>query len=144
VPAQVFTPVLVATHNSSAAFFTVGAAASAELQTLAETGNVMDVQDSGGLHGPGNTGGVVVTGSDTFNWVSLAAMLIPTNDAFVSARTTLPAAGEVKVLYAYAYDAGTEVTNAWRPSSSTIDSARPGPAVTCSRERSPVRLTSTP
>ena len=124
VPAQVFTPVLVATHNSSAALFTVGAAASAELQVLAETGNVtpmttllnadtnvLDVQNSGGLHGPGNTGGVVVTGSDTFNWVSLASMLIPTNDAFVSARTTLPAAGEVKVLYAYAYDAGTEVND---------------------------------
>ena len=124
VPAQVFTPVLVATHNSSAALFTAGATASAELQTLAETGNVtpmttllnadtnvMDVQNSGGLHGPGNTGGVVVTGSDTFNWVSLAAMLIPTNDAFVGLRTTLPAAGEVKVLYAYAYDAGTEVND---------------------------------
>ncbi len=124
VPAQAFTPVLVATHNSSAALFTVGTAASAELQTLAETGNVtpmttllnadtnvLDVQNSGGLHGPGNTGGVVVTGSDTFNWVSLASMLIPTNDAFVGVRTTLPAAGEVKVLYAYAYDAGTEVND---------------------------------
>jgi hypothetical protein len=124
VPAQVFTPVLVATQNSSAALFTVGTAASAELQALAETGNVtpmttllnadtnvLDVQNSGGLHGPGNTAGIVVTGSDAFNWVSLAAMLIPTNDAFVSARTTLPAAGEVKVLYAYAYDAGTEIND---------------------------------
>ena len=120
VPAQIFTPVLVATHNASATLFTLGMPASAELQALAEMGNVMpltarlnadtnvlDVQNSGGLHGPGNTSGVVVTGSDTFNRVSLAAMLIPTNDAFVGLSTTLPAAGEVKVLYAYAYDAGT-------------------------------------
>ena len=124
VPAQIFTPVLVATHNSSATLFTPGMPASAELGTLAETGNVtplttllnadtnvMDVQNSGGLHGPGNTGGVVVTGSDTFNRLSLAAMLIPTNDAFVGLSTTLPAAGEIKVLYAYAYDAGTEVND---------------------------------
>ena len=124
VPAQIFTPVLVATHNASATLFTLGMPASAELQALAEMGNVMpltarlnadtnvlDVQNSGGLHGPGNTGGVVVTGSDTFNRVSVAAMLIPTNDAFVGLSTTLPAAGEVKVLYAYAYDAGTEVND---------------------------------
>ena len=124
VPAQVFTPVLVATHNSSTSIFTLGTAASSELQTLAESGNVtplttllngdsnvMDVQSSGGLHGPGNTGGVIVTGSDTFNRLSLAAMLIPTNDAFVGLNTTLPAAGETKVVYAYAYDAGTEVND---------------------------------
>ena len=113
VPAQIFTPVLVATHNSSATIFTVGTPASSALQVLAEGGdvapltallngdtNVMDVQDSGGLHGPGNTGGVVVTGSDTFNRVSLAAMLIPANDAFVGLNTTLPADGEIKVVYA--------------------------------------------
>ena len=90
VPAQIFTPVLVATHNASATLFTLGMPASAELQALAEMGNVMpltarlnadtnvlDVQNSGGLHGPGNTSGVVVTGSDTFNRVSLAAMPDP-------------------------------------------------------------------
>ena len=40
VPAQIFTPVLVATHNSSATLFTPGMPASAELGTLAEPGNV--------------------------------------------------------------------------------------------------------
>lgn len=124
VPMQLFTPVLVATHNSSTAMFLPGTPASPELQALAETGNVaplaallngdtnvMDVQDSGGLHGPGNTGGVFVTGSDTFNRLSLAAMLIPTNDAFVGLNTTLPADGKTKVVYAFAYDAGTEVND---------------------------------
>ncbi len=124
VPMQLFTPVLVATHNSSTTMFLPGTPASSELQTLAETGNVaplaallsgdtnvMDVPDSGGLHGPGNTGGVFVTGSDTFNRLSLAAMLIPTNDAFVGLNTTLPADGETKVVYAFAYDAGTEVND---------------------------------
>ena len=124
VPAQVFTPVLVATHNSSATIFTLGTAASSELQTLAESGNVaplmallnsdtnvMNAQSSGGMHGPGNTGGALVTGSDTFNRLSLAAMLIPTNDAFVGLNTTLPADGETMVVYAYAYDAGSEVND---------------------------------
>lgn len=123
-PRQHFTPMLVATHNASAAIFNLGMPASPELQTLAEGGdvapltallntsaNVMDVQTAAGLHGPGGTTSVTVMGGAGFDRVSVAAMLIPTNDAFVGLDTALPAAGEMKVVYAYAYDAGTETND---------------------------------
>lgn len=48
------------------------------------------------------------SGGGGFDQLSLATMLIPTNDAFAGLETTLPDAGEMKVVYAYAYDAGTE------------------------------------
>ena len=124
VPMQHFTPVLAATHNSSTTIFLPGTAASSELQALAETGNVapltallnadtnvMDVQDSGGLHGPGGTLQIVVTGGSNFDRLSLIAMLIPTNDAFLGLDTELPGPGETKVVYAFAYDAGTEAND---------------------------------
>ena len=123
-PRQHFTPVLVSTHNASAYVFTPGMPSSPELGTLAESGdvapltallntsaNVWDVQIAAGLHGPGETTSVTVMGGGGFDRVSIAAMLIPTNDAFVGINTTLPAAGETKVLYAYAYDAGTEMND---------------------------------
>ena len=124
VPMQHFTPVLAATHNSSTTIFLPGTAASSELQALAETGNVapltallnadtnvMDVQDSGGLHGPGGTLQIVVTGGSNFDRLSLVAMLIPTNDGFLGLNTELPGVGETKVVYAFAYDAGTEMND---------------------------------
>ena len=68
---------------------------SPELGTLAESGdvapltallntsaNVWDVQIAAGLHGPGETTSVTVMGGGGFDRVSIAAMLIPTNDAF--------------------------------------------------------------
>ena len=123
-PAQHFTPIFAATHTSSMTLFLPGTAASPELQMLAETGNVapltalltgdanvMDVQTAGGLHGPGATAAVMVTGGAQFDRVSLAAMLIPTNDTFVGVNTWLPADGETKVVYAYGYDAGTEMND---------------------------------
>ncbi len=124
VPRQHFTPMLVATHNASAAIFNLGMPASPELGTLAESGdvaplmallntsaNVMDVQTAAGLHGPGGTTSATVIGGAGFDRVSVAAMLIPTNDAFVALDTTLPAPGEMKVVYANAYDAGTETND---------------------------------
>ena len=120
-PGQQFTPVLAATHRSSASFFLPGTRASSELRTLAEGGDVaplmallngrssfMDVTASAGLTGPGATAMVTVMAAGSFDRVSLAAMLIPTNDTFVGLNTALPEAGELKVAYAYAYDAGTE------------------------------------
>ena len=51
------------------------------------------------------------TSSNLHRYVSLAAMLIPTNDTFVGARVELPATPAVRTVYAYAYDAGTEVND---------------------------------
>mgnify|MGYP002849528141 CR=1 FL=1 len=124
-PAQSFTPVLAASHTSAASIFLAGTPASSELQAVAEGGDiapltallngmsttVMDVEATADLTTPGVTASVTVMGGGTFDRLSLVSMLIPTNDTFVGVNTRLPMAGETKVVYAYAYDAGTEVND---------------------------------
>jgi hypothetical protein len=124
-PGQSLTPILAATHSGAITLFLPGTPASTELKMLAEGGDVapltallsgmpatvMQVVSGSGLTTPGVTTTLSIMGGGTFDRVSLAAMLIPTNDAFVGIDTTLPVDGEVKVIYAYAYDAGTEVND---------------------------------
>ena len=124
-PGQSFTPILTATHSSAASIYLPGTTASSELETLAEEGNVapltsllnsmpasvMQVVSGSGLTTPGVTTSLSIMGGNTFDRLSIVAMLIPTNDAFVGVNTALPTDGEVTVVYAYAYDAGTEVND---------------------------------
>jgi hypothetical protein len=118
---QRFTPLLVATHGAGAQLFSVGAAASAELATLAEEGStaplanalqadpaVREVSSTSGLLAPGASVQVVIRGVPGER-ISLAAMLIPTNDAFVAVNgADLPKGRQVVTLNAVAYDAGSE------------------------------------
>jgi len=119
---QSFTPVLVATHKNAIRFFELGAAPSQEIADIAEggaTGGLKDLLDNapqyamdnastdGGLIGPGESRTVMVYGSRDFDRLSLAGMLLPTNDTLVAVNAmTLPR------LYAstnaLAYDAGSE------------------------------------
>ena len=124
-PGQSFTPILIATHSAAASIFLPGTTASAELATLAEEGNVapltsllnsmpatvMQVVSASGLTTPGVTTTLSIMGGGTFDRLSIAAMLIPTNDAFVGVNIALPADGELKVVYGFAYDAGSEVND---------------------------------
>lgn len=121
---QTFTPIMVASHRGEVELFEPGKAASAELAALAEggdigplseslkaTGRVMDIADSGGLLGPGES--VVVTveaSSHRRTRITLAAMLIPTNDGFI-ALGNLPAPHyyrKAESHYSPVYDAGSE------------------------------------
>ena len=92
---QQFTPILVASHKSSVALFKLGAPASPGLATLAEEGNTTpltaelvalsgtgQVVSGSGLTNPGATTTLIVEGRRGFARLSVAAMLIPTNDAF--------------------------------------------------------------
>ena len=120
--AQRFTPILGATHTPSVHVFRPGTMATPELRALAEDGDtapltamlngmpaaVSDVSSTAGLLTRGASVSFEVTGGGGFDVLSLAAMLIPTNDAFFGLETTLPEDGDMKVVYAYAYDAGTE------------------------------------
>lgn len=124
-PGQSFTPILAATHSAAASVFLPGTTASAALGTLAETGDVapltalltsmpaavMQVVSGSGLTTPGVTTSLTIMGGGTFDRLSIAAMLIPTNDTFVGVNTALPADGNLKVVYGFAYDAGTEVND---------------------------------
>lgn len=119
---QTFTPILAATLKKSSSLFTLGQPASLPLELLAEGGDTAPltehIQDSPeqmgevltvpGLLAPGETATFEIKGHHKHYALNLAAMLIPTNDAFVALSSVkLPKKGSVSYP-AVAYDAGTE------------------------------------
>lgn len=121
--AQLFTPILVSTHTQSVKLFSAGTAATPELRELAEEGStdplitllrgfradVRDAVSTSGLLTPGVTVGIEVMGGGPFDRISIAAMLIPSNDAFFGVTgVPLPTGNETVTFDAPAYDAGTE------------------------------------
>lgn len=120
-----FTPFIAATHTNALSFFELGAPASVEIAQIAEGGNIAPLQEvmasssavygstsSAGLLMPGETVTLAVDAPRYALWwskLSLAAMLLPTNDTFVSLNgVRLPTKGSVTYL-ANAYDAGRRV-----------------------------------
>ena len=122
---QFFTPQLLVTHNRRVSTFELGEAASLAMETLAEGGDtaplteqllskphrIADVLTIAGLLGPGQSVTTTIEGSNFHRFLSLAAMLIPTNDTFVALNgVELPRRGKRSYL-AVAYDAGTEAND---------------------------------
>lgn len=119
---QQFTPILVASHKSNVKLFELGRPASTELAILAEEGNTAplaaalsalpgtgQVVTGTGLTNPGASVTLIVDGRRGFGHFSVAAMLIPTNDAFVALNgVRLPRGNDVLKLTALAYDSGSE------------------------------------
>jgi hypothetical protein len=118
-PGQTFTPQLVVTHPQQAQLFNLGDPASEELEILAEAGNTqpltdavvniaMDVQTIPGLLEPGQSSSITVIGHPQKGYISVVAMMIPTNDTFIGLnRVPLPRKGTATFMVP-AYDAGTE------------------------------------
>jgi hypothetical protein len=121
-PGQTFTPQLVVTHPEDVQLFEAGFAASESLEILAEGGDTgpltqdvaneaYDVQTIGGLLLPGESTSIVVSAQPKRGYLSLAAMMIPTNDSFVALNgVKLPRKGSMS-FEAPAYDAGTEIND---------------------------------
>jgi len=119
---QTFTPLIVLTHKKGVKLFTPGSPASAELAMLAEGGdtdplsmrmsmnpNVGDIMTSEGMLGPGETTTVIIPRSGRFNYISLAAMMLPTNDGFIALNGVHAPLGRKTIMYlSPAYDAGSE------------------------------------
>ena len=119
---QQFTPILVATHQAGVRLFELGSPASPQLKTLAEQGNVgpmtalllgnpevRAVVNSGALLNPGQSVTQRVSTRGGFDNVSVAAMLIPTNDGFFAVNDLEgPNGQEAITVFSPAYDAGTE------------------------------------
>ncbi len=125
-----FTPILVATHSSDFKIFEVGKPAIPELALLAEDGNPgplaevalasgkvagsansADVLGTPPLLFPGQTVTLQVTSNRRARFLSLAAMLLPTNDSFVALNTVrLPIWGS-RTYQALGYDAGSETND---------------------------------
>jgi hypothetical protein len=121
-PGLMFTPLLVATHSPRVAFFKVGQPASAELAVLAEggdtapltaalaaTGEVFDAKSTAGLLQPGASVTVRVQARGRFDQISVAGMLLPTNDSFMAINAVdLPWDRQPVTVKAIGYDAGSE------------------------------------
>jgi hypothetical protein len=120
--AEKFTPILVASTRKSVKLFKLGEPASPELTAIAEGGDIagmaallmghpdmVDVAHSVGLLEPGDSVTVRVSARDA-RYISVASMLIPTNDAFF-ALNGVRVKGKEKVFWAPAYDAGTETND---------------------------------
>jgi hypothetical protein len=122
---QTFTPILVATHTRQVRLFELGQPAGEALEILAEAGDtqplmdlllshgsqVDDVETIPGLLGPGETTALHVRSNRHGRRISVAAMLIPTNDTFFALHAErLPFWGTAHY-QAPAYDAGTEAND---------------------------------
>ncbi len=119
-----FTPIIVATHSPSVQMFAAGTAASSELQAIAEGGDTSSmaallesvgatVANGSGLLAPGGTATFTID-DGAGSVLSLASMLLPTNDGFVGLNSVaLPSggAGDYVVYDAIGYDAGTEAND---------------------------------
>lgn len=119
-----FTPLIVAGHGSDLVMFRTGQTASAELESMAEGGDI-----SGLSTVIGNAGGVVVENpaagilnpgvATTFSidtgshqYLSLSAMLLPTNDGFVGLDSwKIPSEPGTYKTTLRGYDAGTEAND---------------------------------
>jgi hypothetical protein len=124
---QPMSPAVLVTHKKALRLFDVGTRASAGIQEIAENGNpavaaaaltganrVYDVVTTGApVHRIGGPGGNSLTATIRSNaehaFLSLATMLICTNDGFSGLDgAALPTDGTPVTYYAMAYDAGTE------------------------------------
>ena len=123
---QIFSPPVLATHKSRVAFFTLGEPASDQLVEVAENGNsseleelLSDLKDVDGIAAamgpvpPGKSVTIEIDSNSRFNRLSLASMLVNTNDAFLAINSErLPRFRYASVTYyATAYDAGSEANN---------------------------------
>jgi len=122
---QVFSPPLVVTHDKRVSLFSLGDPASEELAALAEDGmtgplhdlldgatGVLDMAMFDGMILPGDSASVEIDISHRQSLVSLAGMLVSTNDAFFSLNSTSVQVWGFrpfrKIAAARAYDAGSE------------------------------------
>lgn len=119
-PGQTFTPILVSAHSSGQSIFTLGEAASPELVAIAESGNTGPLQmklsdmgsepvSTGGLLGPGQSVSVTIMAKEDQDYLSLAGMMLPTNDGFIAVNGVK--LKKSRTLMLPAYDAGSEMND---------------------------------
>ena len=121
-----FTPFLVVAHPEGSSLFSTGQPASANLQAMAEGGDISGlsadvtalgatvVEDpANGLLPPAMSAMTSMNTDGTSNTqLSIVAMLLPTNDAFAGLNSiTIPTEPGTYVFNVPAYDAGTEAND---------------------------------
>jgi len=126
-----YTPFIVSAHTADVSLYKLGEAASTELQMMAEGGNIDGLDTmlmaanadiiknpAAGLLAPSGSFTTTITLSDGNGYLSLASMLLPTNDGFAALNgwkvPTDDAGAYVPGTYKMnlnAYDAGTEAND---------------------------------
>ena len=121
-----FTPFLAAAHPAGTSLFASGQPASANIQAMAEGGDIAgleaDVMGIGGTVVANPAGGLLAPAmSTTFNMntdgtsndrLTIVAMLLPTNDAFAGLNAVaIPTEPGTYTFNVPAYDAGTEAND---------------------------------
>lgn len=120
---QSFTPLLVITHKKGHPLLTLGSPASPELmriaeggdtgpfqQSLMDSGMAYDAMSSEGLLGPGQSVTLHVKSKGRFRYLTIAGMLLPTNDGVIAVNGMhLPKGSHTKMVPAY--DGGTELND---------------------------------
>jgi hypothetical protein len=120
-----FTPLIASSHSESASIFNLATAASTELQALAEGGDISGVSTmltamngdvvenpAMGLLAPAATTTFELSTSDGNGYLSIAAMMLPTNDGFVGLNSwEIPTTAGTYTILLNAYDAGTEAND---------------------------------
>jgi hypothetical protein len=137
---EIFTPIMVASHGPGIKLFTLGKSADVELEMLAEGGDTgplsgrlagagaLDVVTTGDVLPPGQSVTVHVRTNPGNDRVSVAAMLVPTNDAFFAINGVQgPRPFRSRTFMSPAYDAGTEIND-------EMCVSIPGPPFVCSGE----------
>ena len=138
---EVFTPIMVASHRHNTKLFKLGETASTELEIIAESGNpgpladslissgaALDVATADGVLFPGASLTLTVRTDRQHSHVSVASMLVPTNDAFFAVNGIHgPRGKHSKTVYSPAYDAGTE-------NNDELCANIPGPPFACTGE----------
>lgn len=120
-----FTPIITAAHTSDDHIFMVGTAATDELQTMAEGGDISGLvallsnadantndNPAGGLLAPGTSTTYTLTNDTANTHLSMTAMVLPSNDGFVGLDSwKIPTDAGTYTIMLNAYDAGTEANN---------------------------------
>jgi hypothetical protein len=116
-----FTPILVATHRPGVHFYELGQPASEALAAMAEGGDTGPLASlvnatpraatasSGGLLDPGQSVTIEVAAHPRASLLSLAAMMLPTNDGFIALNAVpLPRDRQAISYISNGHDAGSE------------------------------------
>ncbi len=137
-----FTPLAVAAHPQGSSLFALGSAASAEIQAMAEGGDLSGIEanltalgatqannPAAGLLEPGaSTSATLNTDGASNVALSIMGMILPTNDGFVALNSIdIPSEAGTYTYYAKAYDAGTEANNEIVGSGAVGESGFPAP-----------------
>ncbi len=138
---EIFTPILVATTHHGFKLFNQGSPASTDLEIIAESGNNAPLADSliSGGHAldtasaqaglvPGASITLTVKMSEKYSHITVASMLVPSNDAFFAVNGVHGPKGKRTItIRSPAYDAGTEVND-------ELCANIPGPGFICKGE----------